>query len=187
MNPFTVIIWTCVGIFAATALMLFAQWVGVPHVKIPDAYVPKLVNGLVIQVVAIGLGAFGSYTYSVTHDKNQIPVEKLLVVEDGEPILVKDGTDAIWVRASDVKLCVRKDPNARDGDKCEDQYAMLSFAAAPTMAGARQLKLHPSELKQVSMNGVDYSVSYNDMGKLHARVGEPQSRHKDFILLAMQR
>lgn len=197
MDASTAIVWVCVGIFAATAIVYFLYLFHVP-IKLPAAQARQLFKALILETVTVSLGLFSYYAYNSTHRPGGgLPQKQLMLIEDGQPTGVRDDDRTLWVRAADVKLCYRKKipgpaPNCIIEDPCDRQYVSLRLSFASDMSNATSVDLDASTTMTVKVSDKQsaarsYAVSASDFGNLAKQLTTAHAQEHDFVMLSIDR
>ena len=171
MNPLQIIVWAASIVFVATCCITVAYLAGYAP-KVKPEYGKHLISILIVQIVLAGVGAFA---FALRHSelaKNQLPVERLMLVEQAAAIDVLDGSAQIFIRAKDVARTRR--------------IAELQLDLNNNFTSAINTTLKPGEKQIVTIGSRRYELGFSTMGKIDSDPNEKHGKDQDFIFLSMR-
>lgn len=174
MQPVIVIVWTAVAVFAATSTLALLYLAGfVPRLR-PE-HGKHLFKILIAQVAVASVSAFTYYVQAEVRrdDSRQLPISDAMLVEQDPALLVKDGSQTLFIRSPDVSRARR--------------VAEIQIDTRADFTTSSRLTLEPSVPQVIEVSGNKYKLSYWVVGALDADPREKQSKSKDFVLLSVKR
>jgi hypothetical protein len=169
MEPGTAIIWVCVAVFAATAIITVLDLAGVIRTR----YSKILFQALIVQVVAAGVYIFVKEIKRPVDTENKLPVSKLMIVEQAPVLTVFDGDTPIYLRSPDVSRAQR--------------VVDLAIDLRNDFTSAVRARITVGEVQTVSVGNRRFRVAVTQLGQLDADPNEPQAPTGDFAFLSIER
>lgn len=169
MDPFIVIIWTCVAVFLATSAIALLSIIKV--IKIEPAHSDWLFRSLVIEIVIVGVGAFGTYFYQLDRGVGfvRLPFAAVPIIQNWPPVAVKHGATTLYF-ASDT---ISKDIST----------AIIKVSTRPDFADSIYVSLYRGLPKDDEINGIKIQLHFTVMGAIYGESSIADKSDKQLILL----
>jgi hypothetical protein len=180
MTAIEAIVWTCVAIFVATAVVTFLALIGKVQLGGGDQdehkrYLRLLVKTLVVEVAIIAVGVFADYATGgrgSVQSAFSLPVKDLMLAERGNRT-ISDGNKRIYLRVPDVSRANR--------------FADLVIDVRDDFATSKSLRLAAGVPQVVEIGNQKYQLIFSQMGQVDADPKERHAQTDDFVLLSVSR